>query len=242
MIDTREARSSASEVKFVVPQAVGEQVRAWARQHLQADPHGTGPFGDEYRTTTLYFDTLDRDVFHRRGSNGRAKYRIRRYDEYDFAFVERKLRRPGLLIKRRTQVPLSTLTEWRQAAGPWAGQWFARRLSVRQLQPTCQLVYQRTARGIEAGLGPARLTVDTKLGVASVSDVAFGALPPVAVLDGHAIVEIKFRGPAPGIFKRLIEEFNLTPQTASKYRLGISALTGMPLTPVQEELERAIGV
>lgn len=241
MIDTGEARGSASEVKFVVSQAVGEQVRAWARQHLEADPHGTGPFGDEYRTTTLYFDTLDRDVFHRRGSNGRAKYRIRRYDDYDFAFVERKLRRPGLLIKRRTQVPLNTLGALRQTAGPWPGHWFARRVSARGLVPTCQLVYRRTARSIETSLGSARLTVDAGLAVAPASDVAFGALPPVPVLEGHAIVEIKFRGPTPGIFKRLVEEFNLAPQATSKYRLGIEAMTGVAITAVQEELEPAIG-
>ena len=76
----------------------------WARTFLGADPHGTGPFGDEYRTSTLYFDTAEGHVFHRWGSYGRAKYRIRRYGDSNVAFLERKLRRPGMLVKRRTQV------------------------------------------------------------------------------------------------------------------------------------------
>jgi hypothetical protein len=243
MIDTRESRSAASEVKFVVTPSLGEEVRAWARRHLEPDPHGKGPFGDEYRTTTLYFDTNARDVFHRRGSNGRAKYRIRRYDEYDFVFVERKLRRPGLLVKRRSQVPLDALARLREGGqhGPWLGQWFERRTLVRGLRPACQLVYRRTARSIATSLGPARLTVDAELGAALATAVTFEPFHPVPALDRQMIVELKFRGPAPAVFKRLIEEFRLTPQTASKYRLGVAALTGLPLDTADATSERSVG-
>ena len=95
-----------SEIKFVLDPVLGHQVREWARSELEADPHGEGPFGDEYRTTSLYFDTAEHDVFHRRGSFGRAKYRVRRYSEHDFVFLERKLRKPGFLFKRRTRTPI----------------------------------------------------------------------------------------------------------------------------------------
>jgi hypothetical protein len=239
MIDMRETRSAASELKFVVPSAVGQRVRAWAREHLIADPHGTGPFGDEYRTTTLYFDTPERDVFFQRGSTGRAKYRIRRYDDYDFVFVERKLRRPGLLIKRRTEVPVDALGRLRAGAShePWAGQWFERRVVARALRPACQIVYRRTARSVETSLGLARLTIDTGLEAALATDISFGSLPHVRALDGSMIVELKFRGTAPSVFKRFVEEFALAPQTTSKYRLGIAALTGLPLragTPAEQ--------
>jgi hypothetical protein len=47
--------------------------------------------------------------------------------------------------------------------------------------------------------------------------------------DGATILELKYRGPAPALFKRLVEEFALVPQTASKYRLGMLAALPAPL-------------
>jgi hypothetical protein len=38
------------------------------------------------------------------------------------------------------------------------------------------------------------------------------------------IVELKFRADVPALFKRLVEEFRIVPQTASKYRIGMAAL------------------
>ena len=54
MTDAKETRAHAFEIKFVVDSQMGERIREWARTFLDADPHGTGPFGDEYRTSTLY--------------------------------------------------------------------------------------------------------------------------------------------------------------------------------------------
>ena len=97
MTHIREVRPHAHELKFVIGPDVAPRIRRWARIHLDADIHGTGPFGDEYRTTSVYFDTDDYDVFNRRGSFGRSKYRIRRYGDEDAFFLERKMRRPGVL-------------------------------------------------------------------------------------------------------------------------------------------------
>ena len=76
MTDTRETRASASEIKFLLDEGHVPAIRAWARANLQPDPHGGGPFADAYTTSTLYFDTRQLDVFHRRSSFGRAKYRV----------------------------------------------------------------------------------------------------------------------------------------------------------------------
>ncbi|MGE0592234.1 MAG: polyphosphate polymerase domain-containing protein [Vicinamibacterales bacterium] len=118
-VDSREARPFAYELKFLLPPSAADDVRAWARTHLVADPHGAGPHGDEYRTTTVYFDTPGFDTYEGHGSYGRAKYRVRRYDEAGTVFLERKLRRPGLLVKRRTAVAFEALDELaRDALGP----------------------------------------------------------------------------------------------------------------------------
>ena len=76
-----------AEIKFLVNEATGIQIREWARGRLSPDPHGTGPHADEYRVSTLYLDTAARDVFHRRGSYGRSKYRVRRYGEEPRVFL-----------------------------------------------------------------------------------------------------------------------------------------------------------
>lgn len=91
----RETRPFAAEVKFVIPADLRQQVRSWARENLEPDPYGGGMFNDTYHTTSLYFDTAAGDVFHRRRSFGRSKYRVRRYGSANFVFLERKLRGPG---------------------------------------------------------------------------------------------------------------------------------------------------
>lgn len=232
MVHTRETRASASELKFVIQPSLGPRVREWARAHLAADPHGTGPFGDEYDTATLYFDTAGLDVFYRRKSFRRAKYRVRRYGSSDVVFLERKLRKPRLLIKRRTAAPIATLDHLRDAAPiPWGGEWFHRRLLLRGLQPVCQVSYHRTARVIETDDGLARLTLDCELHARPIDEPRFSADGgTVPFLPDRLILEVKYRVQLPGIFKRLVEEFALEPQSASKYRLGMTAL-GHQLAP-----------
>lgn len=230
MADTpRSAR--ASEIKFLVDPVLADRIRDWARQHLQADPHGGGPFGDTYSTTTLYLDTPAFDVFHRRGSNGRAKYRIRRYDN-DVVFCERKLRTAMRLAKRRTQVALDDVprllaTEVDDSAAAW----FHRRVRVRSLSPACQVRYTRLARGIETPAGPARLTVDDALYAGPADGLGTGAPPSAPFLQGHAILEMKFRQVLPALFKELLEELQLTPGTVSKYRHAMTTLGAVEAAP-----------
>ena len=197
MVHTRESRVSASEIKFVLDPDLGRQVRDWARSELEADPHGEGPFADEYRTTSLYFDTATHDVFHRRGSFGRAKYRIRRYSEHDFVFLERKLRKPGFLFKRRTRTPIGVLhqLERTEADGPWLGDWFHRRLLARRLRPVCCLSYHRMARGLSINGTSVRLTLDDSVAVAAINAVHFDESPALPILQQQLILELKFHGP-----------------------------------------------
>src|SRR5688572_24458832 len=225
MIPVAVAAARASEIKFVVEPALGERIRVWARTHLEPDPYGAGLFADEYDTTTLYFDTQDYDAFHRRGSFGRARYRIRRYGSSEAVFVERKLRRGQVLAKRRTQVPLDDLKDLGQAvkSDRWAAKWFERRLIARRLVPVCQVSYHRMARGMMTTQGVARLTLDSSVAARESETVRFSSTHGTQILADNLILELKFRTFMPAVFKGLIEEFRLNPQTASKYRLGIAA-------------------
>jgi len=222
----RETRPFASEIKFVLPTALAERIRDWARRNLEPDPYGGGQFNDWYHTASLYFDTADGKVFHRSGSFGRSKYRVRRYGEAEFVFLERKLRKPGVLVKRRTTVSLESIDRLSEPVSDpdWLGEWFHRRLLLRQIRPVCELSYARVARFARTAEGPARLTLDEDVRVVPADQPRFSGQVGTLVVPGQMILELKYRYRAPAIFKRLVEEFSLAPQRASKYRLGITAL------------------
>jgi hypothetical protein len=224
--DMRETRASASEIKFLLDERQAPAVRAWARANLQPDPHGGGPFADAYTTSTLYFDTRQLDVFNRRSSFGRAKYRVRRYGDAPSVFFERKLRQPGVLIKRRTVDSIDALQrlELNEADAGWVGRWFHRRLLARRLRPVCQVTYDRTARIVSTAEGLVRLTLDDNLRATAVEAPVFVRDAGEPFLAGHNILELKYHARVPAVFRRLIEEFALKPQTASKYRLATAAV------------------
>jgi len=234
-IDTRETRNLASEVKFLVDPISAHRIRDWARQRLSPDPYAGGDSRDEYRTTSLYFDTRDLDVFHRRGSFGRAKYRVRRYGDAQTVFLERKLRTSALLAKWRTQIALDELPRVSDSSDvAWAGRWFHNRLAARKLTPTCQVTYERTARVGGSDNGPIRLTLDRNVRVLPATGLEFRAARSQPVLDYRLILELKFRGTLPALFKELVEQFHLTPQAVSKYRLALDVLSRQGQTTVIE--------
>jgi len=228
---TRETRDSAREVKFLVTPEVAAAILEWSRSRLAADPYASGESGDEYLTTSLYFDTDDFAVYRRRGSYKRSKLRIRRYGTADVVFLERKLRTARLLSKRRTTVPLDDLP--RLASGSfdatWGGHWFEKRVAARKLHPVCQVAYRRHAR-VGTGLyGPMRLTFDDCIVALPCDDFTFSPEAGLPVLSMHAIVEMKYRVEPPAVLRHLIEEFKLEPAGVSKYRLAMDTLAAAGL-------------
>lgn len=228
-MNAAEIRTRATEFKFVVDAALGECLRAWARTHLPPDPYGQGHARDEYVTTSLYWDTRDFDVFHQRASFARAKYRVRRYEHAIDVFVERKLRRPRVVIKRRTAVALADLPRLTQPPDgeAWSGRWFHRRVHLRRLAPVCEVSYRRMARGGTGDFSTTRLTLDSDIRASLVSSIRFANDPGRPVLPGRMILELKFHDPFPTVFKRLLEAFSLSPDAVSKYRLAMAHVGGL---------------
>jgi hypothetical protein len=233
-IDTHENREFASEIKFLVGLAIAEQIRDWVRARLVPDPNASKD-SDAYQITSLYFDTEQFDVFHRNGSFGRSKYRIRRYGQSEVAFLERKLKTRGLLTKRRSLVRLGELERLADAESErsWAGHWFHRRILARQLKPVCQISYRRTARVAMTNQGPIRATLDENFRAARTDRLQFNHQGGTLFLEGQAILELKYRFEMPVLFKLLVEEFALQPQPLSKYRLGAATL-GLVTAPPAE--------
>ena len=227
----RETREFAREVKFLVPKTVGDDIRTWAREHMGPDPFGGGEAGDAYATTSLYFETPDLLVYKRHGSYGRAKFRVRRYGLHDNIWVERKLRTANLLAKRRTPVGLDGLERLGslELDPAWPGYWFHQRIIRRRLRPLVQVSYDRTARLAQNEHGTIRLTIDDNLRSLPMPDRAFIPGAGYPLLEEQNILELKFRVEAPAMFKVLIEQFKLEPQTVSKFRLGLDAMGYLPV-------------
>ena len=139
-LNVRENRALASEIKFVVTAAEAVGIAGWARTRPAADPNADR---DEYRITSLYFDTDRFDVFHRNGSFGRGKYRIRRYDTSKKRLSGTKLKTHDMVSKRRTKVRIreldSPLDCRRDRRGTAIG--FTAVCALRKLAPVCQVTY-----------------------------------------------------------------------------------------------------
>src|SRR5438445_12734273 len=117
-----------SEVKFVVDESIVTEVRLLTSTAMIPDAHAVER-GDRYQTTTLYFDTQEFDLYFRRGSNGRAKFRIRRYNGAPDVFLERKMKVDrNRLYKRRSKANAADLLHLAEPDRAWPGTWFARRL------------------------------------------------------------------------------------------------------------------
>lgn len=237
-VSTRENREFASEVKFVVTPGIAEGIRDWVRGRLAADPHAGGPTGDNYRITSLYFDTPQFDVFQRNKSYGRCKYRVRRYGNNQVVYLERKLKTKGLVTKRRALVPIGEVGFLRTGLAPqgWCGNWFARRMQLRRMTAVCQVSYSRTARVGMTANGPVRLTLDEDLRANLVEAPTFKGEPGLLLSRGFVIIEMKFLFALPALFKNIIEEFRLEARPFSKYRLAAHKL-GLGEALDYEELE-----
>lgn len=243
-VSTRETRHRARETKFVADVSLYEPLVAWARERLGPDGHGAGDHQDEYSTTTLYFETKAFDVYHRRGSYGRSKYRIRRYGDSPTVFLERKFRTERLLAKRRTTVPLEILPELQDAAMEpgWVGHWFHQRLHLRRLHPLMQLSYDRVARVSAGANGPMRLTIDRNFRALPLADFAF--MPPIGLsfLEQACIIEVKYQVALPALFKELAAAFGLNVQKVSKFRAAVRSLDyPLELEP-DEQVPHALGL
>ena len=117
MAHIREVRPHARELKFVVePDRGGRDPAAGLERISTPTRTASDRLATSTRRPASTTTTAAYDVFHRRGSFGRSKYRIRRYGDEQTVFLERKLRQPAVLAKRRTSLSLSSLSRLTEPA------------------------------------------------------------------------------------------------------------------------------
>ena len=211
------------ETKFLIPLEKAPAILDWTRRHMDADPHGNGEHRDEYLVQSIYLDTPEWHVFRKLGSYGRAKFRIRRYSDENWLFLERKMKRSGVVRKRRTTIDLTDLPTFKNHIN---GLWYDKRLTLRQLKPACYIQYHRVARQKMTNDGMLRLTLDRDLQFnTEVTPWFWPERGGTAVSADKAILELKYPQELalPSLAKQVIAEFNLSPAAASKYRTAIRA-------------------
>lgn len=240
---------SRVELKFLIDRELADKLRDWARVRLAADPHAEpeGPQRDSYPISTLYLDTVDRDLFHRSGQVGLAKHRVRRYGDGATIWLETKRKRKDLVKKRRVAIGL---TDWRrlleeiEVASPtdvertsppdrlaglasdtsaldWQGTWFESRVTSRQLLPAAMIQYRRFARiGGEHAGEPFRLTIDRELSgqLCDQWRLPNGSSGTEPLPMADELLELKFTRTMPVLFKELLAKFPLVATGFSKYR------------------------
>ncbi len=80
------------------------------------------------------------------------------------------------------------------------------------------------------------MTLDYSLTASTADAFAIDGPGPAPLLTGHMILELKFRGVMPTVFRELADTFALSPGRASKYRtaadvLGVASLAPAPGAP-----------
>src|SRR5262245_13648557 len=176
-------QTAAYELKFLIAENRESEVIGWARQHLRRDPNVDPVLDDSYLISSLYFDTPALDTFHRRRPFRRAKYRLRRYGAERVFYLERKRKAGDRVQKQRTQIRSADLMQSSNTNGllPWLDG-FAPRTRVRDLQPLCQVNYQRAAYIGGSNEDPIRLTLDRQLFCGPVTEGMFESIPLVTRL------------------------------------------------------------
>lgn len=220
----------AFEVKFLLSESQARDVERLLQPSMILDPYADPTLGNAYRITSVYYDTPSFDVYHRGDGFRSRKYRLRRYGSSTTLFLERKTKREQQVKKVRTPIALDGLAGLEHTNGDdWAGAWFVRQIAGRNLRPVCRVTYERVAYAAVGVDGPIRLTFDRAAHGAPTENASPEMVHDgVALLSNEVIVEFKFLGGMPVLFKDVIERLKLTPRSGSKYRRCVDAVGLLP--------------
>lgn len=228
------------EMKFQLDAKQSQEIRCWAHRHLGVDRNCKSDSDDSYDLNTLYLDSSELDVFHHTGRTGYSKHRIRRYGNEQTLWLETKRKKQMVVSKNRTSV---RETEYLSrclhgSTNDWCGNWFFDRITERMLLPQVQIGYRRFARVSTLDGESLRLTIDSQMKARSaqgwkLSESFVNVADAISFADCE-ILELKFHGSMPWLFKELLRTFSISPTGFSKYRtamanLGLATQNGEPV-------------
>lgn len=237
----------ARELKFVISASTAAKLTALASQYMSYDPHclsneaKQSEIDNSYKVQSVYLDTPTFSVLNRLSEFRYNKFRIRRYGKSDTVFMERKSKRHSVLSKQRAPISLELLSSLDAEVTPsMAENWFAAEVSRHELRPACSVSYHRRAFFMDSDTEPIRLTLDYQLSSRPCDsprfaeqtwedtlrfDVEHDSLG--FIMDDQVVMEMKFIGSVPSMFKCWIAEQHIAPCRFSKYRTAMHCLVAM---------------
>jgi hypothetical protein len=217
---------AAYELKFLLTEDQARAVAESLRGKLAPDPHADAALGGAYRTTSVYTDTPDFDVFRRVGEYATSKCRVRRYGNAGPVFLERKDKDGDRVHKCRATVPADELPLLgaRKRPADWVSEWFCQQLAARELRPVCRIAYERVALMGPTDGGAVRVTFDRNIRGEQTEGWELRPVESTAeLLPGLVVCEFKFRVALPLLLKEVVAAHGLKPTTVSKYRRFVRA-------------------
>jgi hypothetical protein len=213
----------AFELKFLLTEDQARTVEDRLADRLTLDVHADPTLGNTYLTTTIYTDTTGFDVYHRTGTAGPSKYRVRRYGLQGPVFAEQKTRAGDQVYKRREALPSGGRSAFsgQELSADRLSPWFRDAVAGFRLRPVCRVAYDRVAYMGATPDGAVRLTFDRNVRGEPTGGWVIDPVRPAAadLLGGQVVCEFKFRAAIPDLFRRVVRDLDLVPHPVSKYRL-----------------------
>ncbi|MBF0196817.1 MAG: polyphosphate polymerase domain-containing protein [Planctomycetes bacterium] len=235
------------EFKYILPLHLRQALEGELLHFMTLDPYVKGPEGG-YFVRSLYYDN---DIYNEyydktEGLHTRAKFRIRTYtrdpQENCVVFLENKGRRDGMVFKDRMQAPMSISPDFphyedltpyfmKESNASPVLEKFQFQVYRKRIKPKVLIDYFRRPY-VSQFDRDFRVTFDEKL-MATASSSLFPKDQGSSrlLIDGHSVMEIKFRRHIPAWFHRIIQSYELRRISISKVCKGMESFN---MTPAYE--------
>lgn len=229
---------SRLEYKYLVPDAVIDDLRADIAPFLKLDKFTSCREEKEYTVRSIYLDTPYLSSYNEKlaGLAERAKFRIRTYNEQQAgsrAFLEIKSKCFDFVYKERTNICLNDLVNILESERFKPGSYesfmmdpavnhFFYHYKNQRLIPVVNVVYDREAFECRFG-SPVRVTFDKKIraSVAGTITGLFDESNLKPIFKNCFVLEVKFHKIVPFWVPRIINKYNLSREAISKYTLSV---------------------
>ena len=227
--------ASRFELKYLIPEKVALQVRAFVQQFLEVDEFGVGQPNLSYPVHSLYLDSDDWEI-HRRTVNGdknRFKLRVRYYNENPKVpvFFEVKRRMKDVILKQRGAVRRSAAPKILAGYLPEPGdmksdtpedraaieRFLQLMLDVRA-SSKMHVAYDREAY-VNDFNNEVRVTMDRNVRgcLRPNGELVCDMKDPYIATTDMVILELKFTGRFPHWYRDLVQRFECFQAGAAKY-------------------------
>jgi VTC domain len=251
--------ASRYELKYLIPHRLAVRMRHYVQQHLELDEFGGSGPNHDYPVHSLYLDSHDWKIFQRtiNGDKNRYKLRIRYYNDGEKTpvFWEIKRRMKDIILKQRCGIWRSSADQILKGQLPAALEMMAphEASEMKAIQEFLRLQYDLNAVGkmhvayereayVNNHNNEVRITFDRHVRVCTRFDQSLTTqMKKPFVCTGNCdnpddvvILELKYSGRFPDLYRELVQNFNLVQTGAAKYAEGVMMYNGRDQPPIDQ--------